>query len=99
MSEKFSGRKLVAAVAGPRQWSDTRQSWLNRAARRAGVPYRTVKAIFYGEITSPSHPCVRLMRLCLERRSHSLAERCERIARAMEVADPEFYRQDILGRK
>ena len=63
--EKFSGapmRELVASVAGPRNWSDTRESWLGRAARKAGISYRQVKAIWYGEITDPNHRSARLLR-------------------------------------
>lgn len=91
MSEKFSGgravRELVAAVAGPREWSDTRESWINRAARRAGISFRQAKALFYGEITDPFHKSARLMR--------DAAERLEAAAHRMEATDPDFYRPHI----
>jgi len=70
MSEKASeGRKmreLVALVAGPREWSDTRQSWLARAARRSGVTYRTIKALWYGEIDDPKHYAAQLLRIAAQ---------------------------------
>ncbi len=42
-------RDWIAAVAGPRGWGDTRESWLGRAARRLDLPARRVRALFYGE--------------------------------------------------
>ena len=66
MLEKFSNgnqvRDSIATVAGPRSWSDTRESWLARAARRAGISYRTTKSLWYGQISNPHHPSARLMR-------------------------------------
>jgi len=42
-------REMLATVAGQRGWSDTRESWLARAARRLGFGHRRTRAIFYGE--------------------------------------------------
>lgn len=95
MSEKFSGvrmREYIAAVAGPREWSDTRESWLARAARRTGISYRQIKAIWYGEITDPHHRSARLLRDAAE-----LAGQYETIARSMNATDPDFHRQDMLA--
>jgi hypothetical protein len=100
MPEKFSEsnsmRELIAAVAGPKQWSDTRESWLDRAARKSGVNFRQVKALFYGEITDPNHRSARLMRDAAEKRAKELASQFETIAGGMNVTDPDFYRRDIL---
>lgn len=41
-------RKMLCTVAGPRDWSDTRQSWLARAARRLGWDYSRTSNVFYG---------------------------------------------------
>ena len=49
-------------VAGPREWSDTRESWIARAARRAGVPFRTARAVFYREIRDPKWSVVETIR-------------------------------------
>lgn len=92
MSEKFSGarsvRELVALVAGPRQWSDNRKSWLERAARRAGISFRQAKALFYGEIADSKHKSARLMR-------DAAADHYEEIAQSLSARDPDFYRQEI----
>ncbi len=42
-------RGWIGSIAGPRGWDDTRESWLARAARRLGLPYRRVRALYYGE--------------------------------------------------
>ena len=99
--EKLSGgarmRELVSAVAGPRQWSDTRESWLARAARKTGISYRTIKAVWYGEITDKDHPAVQLLEHAAGRRAEVLAGKFESIARGMEATDEAFYREDIAA--
>jgi hypothetical protein len=95
--EKRSMRELVAAVAGPREFSDNRKSWLNRAARRAGISFRSVKAVFYAEITDPNHHAVRLLQCAARERAGALAGRFETIAQNMEAADPDFYRADVVA--
>lgn len=95
MSENLSGcggksvRNLVALVAGPRLWSDTRESWLQRAARRAGISYRQVKAIWYGEITDNHHRSVRLLQ--------DAAEKYGAIAHAIMAKDADFHVEDIAA--
>jgi hypothetical protein len=42
---------LIAQVAGERSDFDTRELWLERAAERAGLSIRTIKAMYYGELT------------------------------------------------
>ncbi len=96
MSEKASMRNLVEAVAGPRTWSDTRQSWLNRAARRSGLSFRTIKGIWYGEITDESHAAIQLLRRTANDTSPEvLAQRLETLARGMVTTDANFYRADV----
>lgn len=43
-------RERIALLAGERQWSDTRESWLGRAARYSGIRYARIRAIWYGEV-------------------------------------------------
>ena len=101
MAEKSSGmRELVAVVAGPRGWSDTRESWLARAARRAGVNYRTIKTIYYGELTDERHPAARFLRIEAQRRaarSEGYASRLESAAHTLEHIDPEIHGEDITA--
>lgn len=103
MSLKFSScvslRDWVAAAAGPRQWSDTRESWLFRASKLAGVSFRQIRAAWYGELTNPNSPTARKLRDAAARASHAeaqaLAEKFEAMARAMGTTDADFYRSDI----
>jgi hypothetical protein len=100
--EKASGlRELLATVAGPRQWSDTRESWLNRAARRAGITFRQAKACFYGELTDPLHPSAQRLRDAARRlgctEAEGLAEKFETVARSLDAADPDFYGTDCTA--
>jgi len=97
MEKQSVMRQLVAAVAGPREFSDNCKSWLNRAARRAGISYRSVKAVFYAEITDPNHHAVRLLEFAARERAGTLASRFEAVAQGMETADPDFYRADVLA--
>ena len=105
MLEKFSGvrsmRELVAVVAGERGWGETRESWLARAARHAGVSYRQTKALFYGEITDPEHRAARRMKAAAEKdgkqEAEALAQRFETIARSINAADQDFHSADVAA--
>lgn len=101
MSENLSVREFVTAVAGPRGWNETRESWLARSARQAGVSYRAAKALFYGEITDPDHKAARRMRDAATKKARqeaaNLAAQYQRIAEAMNVTDPDFYSADVAA--
>jgi hypothetical protein len=60
-------RKAIIALAGERGWGETRERWLERAARQAGVSYRTAKSIFYSELRDPRTSIVTLVRHAAER--------------------------------
>ena len=47
MNIAADARAMVAAAAGERGWSDTRESWLGKAARRLGFTYPRTRSIFY----------------------------------------------------
>jgi len=90
MSEDLSMRSVIASVAGPRSWSDTRESWLARAARRAGISYRQTKSLWYGEITDINHKSARLMRDAAD----ELAGRYEAIALSAGASDADLSGED-----
>lgn len=97
-TEKVSGsmRELVAAAAGPRLDTDTRESWLRRAAANAGSSYRMAKALFYGEITDPNSRSVTKFREAAGRHeARNLAAQFESLARSLNVRDQDFHRSDI----
>lgn len=94
-----SAREAIAAVAGPRLANDTRESWLNRAARRAGVSYRQAKSLWYGEIDNPRHLAFRRVVDAAQQHGHreanKLAGQFETIVSALRIVDPEFHRDTI----
>ncbi|MBA2525941.1 MAG: hypothetical protein H0V18_09195 [Pyrinomonadaceae bacterium] len=105
MSEIQSGvssvRKEIAIVAGPKDWCDTRESWLARVPRKVPtVSFRTVKALFYGEIDNPNHWAARDIRRAAEliearKEASALAVQYQSIAGGMRVQDENFYRAEI----
>jgi hypothetical protein len=98
-----SMQELVAAVAGPREWGDTRQSWIARAARRAGISFRQAKSIFYGEITDPEHKAVRRLRdfitaseeKAVRDERNEFRARLARLEAALLSTDPDFHRETL----
>jgi hypothetical protein len=105
MSENQSGvnrmRREIAIVAGPKDWGDTRESWLARVPRKVKtVSFRTVKALWYGEIEDPNHWAARDIRREAEviearQEAAALASKYQQIAGGMRAADENFYSADI----
>ena len=105
MSEIQSGdrsvRKQIAIVAGPRGWGDTRESWLAIVPRKVTtVSFRTVKALWYGEITDPMHWAARDIRRAAEeiearREASVLKAQYQIIIGGLRAADENFYREEI----
>lgn len=111
--EKSSGvknvRTEIATVAGPKEWGDSRESWLARVPRivrktlqteKETVTYRTVKALFYGEIDDPDHWAARDIRRAAEliearKETAALAVQYQSIIGGLRAADEDFYRSEI----
>lgn len=102
-------RREIAIVAGPKDWGDTRESWLDRVPRavckalgteKETVSFRTVKALWYGEITDPAHWAARDIRRAAElieakREAADLASQYQQIAGGMRATDENFYSTEI----
>ena len=105
MSEKSSGvslmREAISIVAGPKDWGDTRESWLARVPRKVRtVTYRTVKALWYGEITNPEHWAAREIQraadaIAEQRQREEAATAYESLAAGMLVSDPDFHGEKV----
>jgi hypothetical protein len=106
--EKSSGEKNVraeiAVVAGPREWGDTRESWLARVPRKVStVKFRTVKALWYGEIDDPDHWAARDIRRAAaaiqagRQEAAALASQYETILGGLNARDPDFYSPEIAA--
>jgi hypothetical protein len=68
-------RNEIAVVAGPKEWGDTRGSWLARVPKavmrvlrtdKETVSHRAVRGLWYGEITDPDHHAARDVRRAAE---------------------------------
>jgi hypothetical protein len=91
-------RKEIAILAGPREWGETRASWLDKAKDLVpNVSHRTMKALWYGEISDPEHWAARDIKRAVEvlqaqREAASLAQQLETIISGLNVTDPDFHK-------
>lgn len=105
MSENQSGvssvRREIAIVAGPKDWADTRESWLARVPRKVTtVTFRTVKALWYGEISNPDHWAARDIRRAAEiiearKEAAALADQYQTFIGGLRATDENFYSAEI----
>lgn len=111
--EKSSGvknvRTEIATVAGPMEWGDSRESWLARVPRRVQkilgterqtITFRTVKALFYGEISNSDHWAAREIRRAAEllqarKEAAALADQYQRTIGGLRAADENLYSAEI----
>ncbi|KRR21886.1 hypothetical protein CQ13_07575 [Bradyrhizobium retamae] len=102
-------RNEIAVVAGPKEWGDTRGSWLARvpgAVRRAlgtkreTVSHRAVRGLWYGEITDLDHHAARDVRRAAEiikarKEAAKLATTFQTVAEKMRAAHHTDFSSDI----
>jgi hypothetical protein len=102
-------REEIGCVAGPRQWGDTRESWLSRVPRavkkalgteKETVLYRTVKGLWYGEIKDREHYAARDIRRAAEiirarQDALALARKYQTLVGAMRGTDESFFSEEI----
>jgi len=96
-------REEIAFLAGDRDWGVTRESWLARVPEKVQtVTFRTVKALWYGEIDDPDHWAARDIRravhlLKAQREAQEYAGQLETIIRGLHAADPSANQQTIAA--
>ncbi len=96
-------RKEIAFLAGPREWGQTRESWLARVPVIVQtVTYRTVKSLWYGEISDEDHWAARDIRRAVaiirtQQEAAALAAKYETIARGLDAMDPDFHQPDVAA--
>lgn len=96
---EMSMRQSIAIVAG--SYDGNRKGWLARVPRKVQtVTFRTVKALWYGEITDTDHWAAREIRRAAEvieaqREAQALAEQFQHIAGGMRAQDEGFYSAEI----
>lgn len=103
MSTAVNWSQMIGAIAGPMQPGDTRESWIARAARKAGITYRQAKSLCYGETTDPKFSVAKSVLSAAEqareeqrrRENIMLASRFETLAGGLNARDEDFNREDI----
>lgn len=99
----MSVRDAIAVVAGPRDWGDTRDSWLASAARKSKtISVRMMRSLWNGEIDDEAHWAVREIRrqaaiAQARREALNVAEQYETIAARLGANDPDFHSQDVAA--
>lgn len=97
-------RQSIIKLAGQREWSDNRKSWLSAAARAAGITLRQARALFQMESENPSGKIVWKVQRAIRELEHKNEEAArvqyrdlsERIARIETIvtslsADPNHH--------
>jgi hypothetical protein len=96
-------RKEIAVVAGPKDWGVTRESWLARVPEKVStVSFRTVKALWYGEITDPDHWAVRDIRRAAEllqarREAQERADQLANLIAGLTATDAAFHEPTLAA--
>lgn len=103
MSAAVNWSEMIGVIAGPKLPGDTGESWLARAARRAGITYRQAKALKYGETTDPKHSVASRVLSAADQakiaqaKHHAteLADIFQSTATSLRNVDEDFHRPDI----
>ena len=91
-------RSEVVWVCGPRLETDTRESWFARGAKRAGVQWRQLKALFHHEVVDPKFSIgERVKKAAAEARREALAHAMEMqsLIGRLTHTDPDFYGEEV----
>ena len=97
---KMSARALMIDLVGRPPMHGEQNRWLEEAARKIGVSFRTARSLWLGEITKEDHLALKRLkeRATIEaarREAQQLASQYAQIAGGMRVADSDFYRTEI----
>lgn len=94
-------RQEVVWVCGPRLETDTRESWFARGAKRCGVGWRQLKALFHREVTDPKYSIGERVKIAAaEARKEALqhAAQIEKLVSQLDRTDPDFFCEEINAR-
>ena len=98
-------RTEIAAIAGSYLDTDTRESWLARAARKAKVTAWHAKALFYGELKDPKYSVAhKVLSASAKARidaarldAQTLSTKFETIARGMQIANQDLFSEETAA--
>lgn len=103
MNAAVNWKDEIGLIAGSYLPSDTRESWLARAARSAKVPFGSIVALYYGKIKDPRYSLAHRVLSAAEqaridearRNAQNLANTYQSAAHALANTDENFYRHHI----
>lgn len=99
----MSVREAIGVVAGPREWGDTRESWLAGAARKTKIiSFRMMRSLWNGEVYDEKHWAVREIKRQAaiheaRKEAGNVASKYETIAQRLSSTDPDFYSADVAA--
>lgn len=93
----------IQAIAGPLRDTDTKESWLARAARLSGSKFWHIKALYRGELTDPKYSVAYKILSAADkarieearRDAAKLSQIYTSTAQALGNVDPDFHRSSI----
>lgn len=108
MQDKSDGKKMIQTdwrqevvwVCGPRLETDTRESWFARGAKKCGVQWRQLKALFHREVTDPKYSIGERVKIAAaEARKEALAHaaQIESLVDRMQRIDADFHIEDVTA--
>jgi hypothetical protein len=98
-SSEMSTRQSIAIVAGP--FEGNRKGWFARVPRKVPtVTFRTVRALWYGEIDDSNHWAAREIKRAAavieaRKEAHALADQYQKIIGGLRASDADFYSTEI----
>lgn len=91
----------IQSIAGP--YHGNRKNWLSAVTKHvSGVSYRTVKSLWYGEISDEEHLAAKEIKrtaalLMAQKEARDLASQFEDIAGGLNATNPSTYSADIAA--
>jgi len=103
MNRTVDWQSEITAIAGAYNPTDTRESWLSRAARRSGATFWHVKALYYDELKDPKYSVAYKILSAANRARIEKAQRdadqatalYRNFAQRLAAIDPDFHRDQI----
>ena len=95
----FALKRDLTTLCGPRGEHDTRESWLRRGARAAGISYRQARSFFYCEHGDPRSGAALRVQDALARRRNAAAEQQAEEAAARDEFRAALRRIEILEQR
>jgi hypothetical protein len=97
----FDWPRLIEDIASPMRSNETRERWLDRAARKSQLSYRQVKSLYYGQCKDPrTSITVRVLDAADKARKEAavLATQFELLAGSLNAQkDSDRYSSDVLA--